>query len=292
MFTKGHVHSAEVRAKISRANKGRASPLRGRKVGPFSEEHCLRISEAMMGRTAWNKGKGGYHTQPRSEETKRKISMANKGRVNSPEVRQKAIETIRLWKLVHGNPFKGKRHTPETRALIAASKKAKKTGPCPEHSARMKGAGNPNYGKRGPLCPWYGMKRPAISKANLGKKHPSQSAHMRGANNPHFGKPAYYGKTQTTLKGHPVRSMWEKWVCDWLFSHDINYNYEPRQFNFGAFSYSPDIYIPRWKIWWEVKGWWDADSLMKVKAFQDRYGEDYLMIIDKENIGMFRGELA
>ena len=49
--------SAETRAKISAKNKGKPSKLRGRKLGPYSEERKHNISKSVQGRTSPNKGR-------------------------------------------------------------------------------------------------------------------------------------------------------------------------------------------------------------------------------------------
>jgi hypothetical protein len=54
-----------------------------------------------------------------------------------------------------------------------------------------KGQGNPMFGKRGPLSPLYGKKRPEFSGVNhpfFGKKKPEYSKRMSGPGNPMFGK--------------------------------------------------------------------------------------------------------
>lgn len=42
------------------SNKKRSLSLKGRKLGPYSEERKTAISNGMKGRVAWNKGKTGY----------------------------------------------------------------------------------------------------------------------------------------------------------------------------------------------------------------------------------------
>ena len=66
----GHSVSAEARAKISAANKGRQTSL-GRK---HSDETKKKISAARLGKTAHNKG------QPMSKEQKAKLSQAKRGK--------------------------------------------------------------------------------------------------------------------------------------------------------------------------------------------------------------------
>jgi hypothetical protein len=51
----------------------------------FSEEHRRKLSEALKDRTAWNKGKTGVI----SEETKRKMGEAQKGKKKSEETKRK-----------------------------------------------------------------------------------------------------------------------------------------------------------------------------------------------------------
>lgn len=80
-------HTEETKQKISEKSKGhrgywagkkmpeemvrkRSLTMTGKKRGSYSKEHCHRISEGL---------KGKPH-KPMSEETKRKISLANKGR--------------------------------------------------------------------------------------------------------------------------------------------------------------------------------------------------------------------
>jgi len=52
--------SEERKRKISEANKGRISPMKGVKRGPLSEETRKKISEANLGKIPWNKDKKGY----------------------------------------------------------------------------------------------------------------------------------------------------------------------------------------------------------------------------------------
>jgi hypothetical protein len=97
------VVNEETRKKISQT-------LTGRKVAPFSEEHKRKISEANKGRT---------FVMP--EETKEKISNTMKGKHSG-----------------ENNPFYGKKHSEETRKKMKEAqfriKMNKQTPPAPEET--------------------------------------------------------------------------------------------------------------------------------------------------------------
>jgi len=79
----GNVHSAETRAKISKANKGRKKPYL---LGiPHSEEHKAKISKGLMGRVV-------------SQETRSKISAAQKGKFR-PELLGRKISAEGLERM-------------------------------------------------------------------------------------------------------------------------------------------------------------------------------------------------
>lgn len=72
-YLKGHVHSEETKAKMSKASLGK----------PKSEEHRANITKAIRSRTEHRRG------WTHSEETKAKIAASNRGRVHSEESKEK-----------------------------------------------------------------------------------------------------------------------------------------------------------------------------------------------------------
>lgn len=58
----------------------------------MSEESRKKMSRIKQGTEPWNKGKRGYKTKPLSEEAKRKLSRAHKGKVLSQEHKKKLSE--------------------------------------------------------------------------------------------------------------------------------------------------------------------------------------------------------
>lgn len=120
-FTRlGVIESSEIRQKKSKARHGDKnpsygkrrilSPNYGRKYPPKSEETRRKLSEALKGKTGWNKGK---KMPPMPQEARQKISKALKGRVS---------------------PMKGRPNP----AVVELNKKRMGIKR-PEHSAWMKG---------------------------------------------------------------------------------------------------------------------------------------------------------
>lgn len=71
---------------------------KGKKIGPFSEEHKAKLSKAHKGKPSWNKGKEF------SEDYKRKLSLSHKGKHLPEETRAKMSEARKgkHWHLVNG----------------------------------------------------------------------------------------------------------------------------------------------------------------------------------------------
>ena len=86
------------------------------------------------------------------------------------------------------------------------------------------------------------------------------------------------GKGSYCKKGHWVRSSWELFVADWLFDHNIPYEYEFKRFHFGRWSYLPDFYVSSLDLWIEVKGWMDPKSRLQIRLFIDTGNK--LLILD------------
>lgn len=91
----GH-HSEEIRKKISKANKGRKSSMKGKK---HSEETKLKMSISQKAKK-YNRT-GSFKGKKHSNETKKKISLAKKGRpaVNRRIVLQIDLKgnVVRVW---------------------------------------------------------------------------------------------------------------------------------------------------------------------------------------------------
>jgi len=240
-----------------RANRGKTFEER------FGPERAAEIRHNMSlqrkGKKPWNLNMTGRkHTQ----EAKDKIGAAHRGLHPTEEMKKHLSEaTKRYWK-----------EHPEWAKMVSEENKK------PRHHW--------NAGKR------YKLEDICTPEMVIATKR--KLSLINKGNQKAVGQPPHkWGRIhpQVTMKGHSVRSGWEKMVCDWLFRRGIEYQYEPRHFRLsdenGAFTYTPDIYIPRWDVWWEVKGEWFPIGLRKAQAFALAHPDNY-QIIDIENIKMFR----
>lgn len=119
----GSYLSAKGRKIISEANKKPRKDTHKEKISealkgkPKSEEHIKKISEAGKGKTPWNKGKTGVQKGSRlgvevSEETRAKMSAAQKGKVMSDLQKEKISATL-----------KGRKMSDETKRKMSEARK-------------------------------------------------------------------------------------------------------------------------------------------------------------------------
>lgn len=76
-----------------------------------------------------------------------------------------------------------------------------------------------------------------------------------------------YKKPYTSLNGIKVRSKSEQYIADWLYRHNIKFEYEP-QVNFRDFDFKPDFYIPEANIYLEHNSKLSYPSENKEKQFK------------------------
>jgi hypothetical protein len=81
--------------------------------------------------------------------------------------------------------------------------------------------------------------------------------------------------------GHRCRSTWEANVCRVLVALGIVYEYEPKTFVCGKVRYTPDLWVPEWDRWIEVKGWLSEPGAAKIRAFRHHFPEHRLQVIDQ-----------
>lgn len=86
-------------------------------------------------------------------------------------------------------------------------------------------------------------------------------------------------------KGHYLmRSKWEVAYAEWLDKQNIDWQYEPRWFNLGGTSYTPDFYLPAEDQYVEIKGRMTEENAKKLKLFAERYPHISLTVLQRAEL--------
>lgn len=119
-------------------------------------------------------------------------------------------------------------------------------------------------------------------KPKRARRNPKGTIGTEKLTNKKTTKGSAYAHTKTGYRPDldlVVRSGWESDVLRILKSYDIKYEFEPRVFTFpvkrGAKSYLPDIYLPDFDQYIEVKGWLDDKSRTKLRRFKRHYPHEF-----------------
>ena len=114
-----------------------------------------------------------------------------------------------------------------------------------------------------------------------GVPNPSQSLRMSGKNNPMFGKIAHHGK-RIFYNGVRFRSKREAAFAEYLDRKKVVWEYEPKVFDLGDSTYTPDFYTPMMCTYIEFKGFWRGPDKEKFELFKKLYPKvKILLVMDK-----------
>ena len=181
--------------------------------------------------------------------------IANEVKCSYNAIRYRLIEfniPIRTF----SEAFKGLKKSIKHRKAISQSNKGKHNN---------KGKLNPNYGKKHPGLnkgiKFTDNRRKNMSLAKKGK--------YNGKNNPHFGKPIR--PNWGIYKGINMRSSWEVLFAQFLDLSGIKYLYEPKTFDLGYTTYTPDFYLPELDFYIEIKGYFPIKTKKKLELFKKLY---------------------
>lgn len=139
---------------------------------------------------------------------------------------------------------------------------------------------------------------PVRSHSNALRVSPKARSCKRGSLNPMYGKcgshSPQFGKIHNshgawylnpwTEKEIWLRSSWEKRVANYLFEHGIEWIYEPKTFEMGEITYTPDFYLPKENKYIEVKGWMSPKGKKKIETFRRWHPEICLEIWDTKKV--------
>lgn len=183
-----------------------------------------------------------------SEETKAKRAAKMKGRIISAETRAKMADGHRK-----GRPFTG------FCLIDGCGKKEVAKGWCHRHYDSNQYYGSPTHvddpTHKALMC--------------MGRLRPPRKWHLH----------EYAGIT--------FRSTWEVRFAKALDALGKKWTYEPKRFPLGGCSYTPDFYLEEDDAFFEVKGWFDPKSQMKVSRFRDQYPEFPLVLVNKQILHQF-----
>jgi hypothetical protein len=108
------------------------------------------------------------------------------------------------------------------------------------------------------------------------------SERQRGKNNPMYGKPPTHGKIKK-YKKIKFRSSWEVAYAKYLDKNRIKWQYEPKAFDLGNTTYTPDFYLLESDTWVEIKGYWRDDAKKKFDLFRKKYySMNIILLMQKE----------
>jgi len=245
-------------------------------------KNSIIAKKSALARSGNNHPLYGKH---RSEEVKKKISDANRGRVSN---------------YIDGRT-KNKYYCRDCNTPIAMTTALYHGGHCKNcsdkiHSKRMLGNTNSPKGsnnhkwkggiKRFPKCIDCGVQLGSyIHKRCMrceGKRRKDLKL-MAGKNNPMYGRVTH--GIGNKYKKVWMRSSYETKFAYFLDLSRIKWLYEPKAFKLivdrKETTYTPDFYLPDFACWIEIKGYWRADAKTKFEVFKEQYPIENIIVFNE-----------
>ena len=119
-----------------------------------------------------------------------------------------------------------------------------------------------------------------------GKKR-CRSCSRKGKFSHFYGHAPYHGKGNY-YKDIWFRSSWEVAYAKYLDKNRIKWLYEPKTFDLGTTTYTPDFYLPETNTYVEIKGYWRDKSKKKFNLFEKLYVDIKIQILDKLKLQSLR----
>jgi predicted nuclease of restriction endonuclease-like RecB superfamily len=85
-------------------------------------------------------------------------------------------------------------------------------------------------------------------------------------------------------KGIYMRSSWEVAYAKYLDKQGIKWQYEPKTFDLGKTTYTPDFYLPDSDTYVEIKGYFRNKAKIKISLFRKIYKNFNLKILKKSQL--------
>lgn len=82
----------------------------------------------------------------------------------------------------------------------------------------------------------------------------------------------------------PIIGGWAGAFAKWCDNNKIKWQYEPKTFDLGNTTYTPDFYLPESDTYIEVKGFWRDDAREKFILFKQLYSRVNLVLLTKKEL--------
>jgi predicted nuclease of restriction endonuclease-like RecB superfamily len=125
------------------------------------------------------------------------------------------------------------------------------------------------------------MKGKTVSQKIRNKISNSLKGKNLGRNNGMFGVPSPHGK-RLYYKNICFRSSWEVGYATWCDKNHIKWLYEPKTFDLGNCTYTPDFYLPKLNRYVEIKGYWRDRSKLRFNLFKRLYNKCKIELITEK----------
>lgn len=256
---------------------------RCRSLKHTSQEHAEKLAEGRRNSKKWREAVAAANTRtkkgvPKTFRDPVARSKAISQALNRPETRQRIGDARkRMW---------AERDEDARRALgrkIGATQKGKSLDP--KHLANLRTANSK---------PRSEEHKRKLSLARLGKPSWNKgltkftNASVASTAEKQKGRIPDYNKYRAHYDGpkgkYLMRSRWEVAYAKWLDEKGIDWQYEPRWFNLGRTSYTPDFYLPAEDRYVEIKGRMTEENAKKLKLFAERYPHIDLTILQRAEL--------
>lgn len=100
-----------------------------------------------------------------------------------------------------------------------------------------------------------------------------------------------YGKVNPSFLGDRIyyngicfRSSYEYKYAKYLDKLEIKWQYEPKTFDLGNTTYTPDFYLLKENKYIEIKGWFTISARKKIEIFKELYPDINFLLLQKEQL--------
>jgi len=128
---------------------------------------------------------------------------------------------------------------------------------------------------------YIGTKR--CNSCELRRRYKLGLKNNKGRNSPLFGKIPNHIK-RIKYKNYLMRSSYEIAYAKYLDKQGIKWQYEPKTFDLGYTTYTPDFYLLDNKEYIEIKGWFREKDKIKMNNFKIDYPKEKITILMQEDL--------